>query len=144
LLRPISATQALAVARHNGAVLEAGNISFHFGDWFAALNENGLPCSSRTRPTSPTMSGAKPTPASAFEPRLALSGGPDGLAEIRRIVSAAPAHLESGGWLLLEHGFRQAAAVQACSGRQGSHRSAPIPIWPGSPESPKASCLPEP
>jgi release factor glutamine methyltransferase len=48
----------------------------------------------------------------AFEPRLALSGGPDGLAEIRRIVSAAPAHLESGGWLLLEHGFRQAIAVQ--------------------------------
>ena len=30
---------ALAVARHNGAVLEAGNLSFHFGDWFAALND---------------------------------------------------------------------------------------------------------
>ena len=45
------------------------------------------------------------------EPRSALTPGGDGLAALREIVAGAPAHLEDGGWLLLEHGFDQAAAV---------------------------------
>ena len=45
-----------------------------------------------------------------FEPRHALVGG---LATIARIVRAAPAHLNRGGWLVLEHGFDQANAVRA-------------------------------
>jgi len=45
------------------------------------------------------------------EPRSALVSGPDGLDDIRRIVAAAPHHLRDGGWLLLEHGHDQAAAV---------------------------------
>jgi len=36
------------------------------------------------------------------EPRLALDGGPDGLALLRRIVAGAPARLAPGGLLLLE------------------------------------------
>jgi release factor glutamine methyltransferase len=46
-----------------------------------------------------------------FEPASALVAGPDGLDDIRRIVAEAPAHLEPGGWLLLEHGYDQAAAI---------------------------------
>ena len=42
-----------------------------------------------------------------------LVSGADGLQDIRRIVAAAPAHLAAGGWLLLEHGWDQAAAVRA-------------------------------
>ena len=45
-----------------------------------------------------------------FEPRHALVGG---LATIARIVHEAPAHLNPGGWLLLEHGFDQANEVAA-------------------------------
>ena len=45
------------------------------------------------------------------EPRPALVAGGDGLAALREIVAGAPAHLEDGGWLLLEHGFDQADAV---------------------------------
>ncbi len=51
-------------------------------------------------------------PALAHEPREALVAGADGLDDIRHIVANAPAHLEDGGWLLLEHGFDQAATVQ--------------------------------
>lgn len=47
-----------------------------------------------------------------FEPRSALAGGEDGLAEIRRIVAAAPAHLNEGGWLALEHGQGQDGEVR--------------------------------
>lgn len=46
-----------------------------------------------------------------FEPRTALDGGPDGLDFYRQIVTAAPEHLLPGGWLLLEVGVGQAAAV---------------------------------
>jgi release factor glutamine methyltransferase len=35
------------------------------------------------------------------------------LVDIRAVAAQAPAHLLPGGWLLLEHGFDQAAAVQA-------------------------------
>lgn len=52
-------------------------------------------------------------PALAHEPREALVSGADGLDDIRHIVAHTPPHLESGGWLLLEHGFDQAAAVRA-------------------------------
>jgi release factor glutamine methyltransferase len=46
-----------------------------------------------------------------FEPRLALDGGADGLAVIRRIVEAAPGHLQPGGVLALEVAWDQAPAV---------------------------------
>jgi release factor glutamine methyltransferase len=46
------------------------------------------------------------------EPLGALASGADGLADIRAIVEQAPAHLNPGGWLLLEHGYDQAAAVR--------------------------------
>jgi release factor glutamine methyltransferase len=52
-------------------------------------------------------------PALKHEPLAALAAGPDGLDDIRAICSQAPAHLKAGGWLLLEHGWDQAGAVQA-------------------------------
>ena len=47
------------------------------------------------------------------EPMLALTPGGDGLAALREIVAGAPAHMAPGAWLLLEHGWDQADAVQA-------------------------------
>jgi release factor glutamine methyltransferase len=52
-------------------------------------------------------------PALVHEPRHALTAGADGLDDIRTIVHQAPAHLLPGGWLLLEHGYDQAADVRA-------------------------------
>lgn len=46
-----------------------------------------------------------------FEPLSALASGADGLADLRHIIQQARPHLQSGGWLLLEHGHDQAAAV---------------------------------
>ncbi len=47
-----------------------------------------------------------------FEPGGALDGGPDGLDFYRLIVPAAPLHLKPGGWLMVEVGIGQAAAVR--------------------------------
>ena len=51
-------------------------------------------------------------PALRHEPVSALVAGADGLDDIRQIVQNAPGHLAEGGWLLLEHGHDQAAAVR--------------------------------
>lgn len=51
-----------------------------------------------------------------FEPRLALDGGADGLALIRRLLASARDKLTPGGRLLLEIEHRQGAAVFALSG----------------------------
>ena len=46
-----------------------------------------------------------------FEPVSALTDHSTGLTAISAIISGAPSHLVSGGWLLLEHGYDQANAV---------------------------------
>lgn len=51
--------------------------------------------------------------ALTHEPLQALASGRDGLDDIRQIIAQAPAHLQPGGWLLLEHGWDQAGAVRA-------------------------------
>jgi len=47
-----------------------------------------------------------------FEPQSALTAGADGLDCLRVIIAAATAHLVTGGWLLLEHGYDQAEACR--------------------------------
>jgi release factor glutamine methyltransferase len=51
--------------------------------------------------------------ALTHEPLQALTSGADGLNDIRQIIAQAPSRLAPSGWLLLEHGWDQAAAVQA-------------------------------
>ena len=53
------------------------------------------------------------------EPRMALDGGADGLVFYDRICAAARDHLESGGALVVEHGFDQADAVRERFERAG-------------------------
>lgn len=54
-----------------------------------------------------------------FEPRSALVAADAGLADLRRIISGAPEHLFPGGWILLEHGWRQGEAVRDLLASQG-------------------------
>ena len=45
------------------------------------------------------------------EPTLALTPGTDALLACRELIKGAPAHLQPGAWLLLEHGHDQADAI---------------------------------
>jgi release factor glutamine methyltransferase len=56
------------------------------------------------------------------EPRVALDGGPDGLAFYDRICAHVREHLVPGGALVVEHGFDQAEAVRARLERAGLSR----------------------
>lgn len=48
----------------------------------------------------------------SFEPRLALSGGTDGLDIVRKLVQEAPNHLRTSGILFMEIGWDQSARVK--------------------------------
>ena len=54
-----------------------------------------------------------------FEPATALVSGSDGLDAIRLIVASSPAFLHDSGWLMLEHGYDQGAAVRSLYEQQG-------------------------
>ena len=57
-----------------------------------------------------------------FEPRAALSAGPDGAADLNRIIKAANAYLSDGGLLACETGIAQHAALAALATAQGYAR----------------------
>lgn len=104
---------ALAVARGNAAALGIDNVEFRRGDWLAPLA--GEPCD-LIASNPPYIAEGDPHLARGdlrFEPAAALASGADGLDAIRAIAAAAPACLRAGGWLLVEHGLEQGAAVRA-------------------------------
>lgn len=111
---------ALALAQANARRLGVEEIRFVEGDWFEPLS---------TEVHYDLIVGNPPYIAEddrhllqgdlRFEPRTALVSGSDGLADIRRIVAAAPAYLRPDGWLWLEHGSDQGAAVAGLLNRQG-------------------------
>lgn len=101
---------ALAVAQTNAQRLQL-DVSFHRGAWFDALppSEARFDC---IVSNPPYIAERDPHLAALqFEPAPALSSGPDGLDDLRQIISQAPSHLTPGGWLLLEHGYDQAESV---------------------------------
>jgi len=104
--------EALAVARANAAELQLTSIDFRQGSWFAPLRGARFDLIVSNPPYVATDDPALDDPALAHEPRLALTPGADALRCLREIAGAAPLHLEPGGWLLLEHGAAQAAAVR--------------------------------
>jgi release factor glutamine methyltransferase len=99
---------ALAVAAGNAQALEL-NVKFRQGSWLDA-NETRYDLIVSNPPY--VAENDPHLDALEDEPLTALAAGPDGLRDIRTIVSQAPAHLRRGGWLLLEHGHDQAAAVR--------------------------------
>ena len=56
-----------------------------------------------------------------YEPHGALYAGDDGLAVIRRIVASAAPRLAEPGWLIVEFGFGQEAALRAAAADAGWH-----------------------
>ncbi len=104
---------ALAVARANAAQLGIANIQFRSGDWLLPLAGESFDLIASN---PPYIAAGDPHLAEGdlrFEPDAALASGVDGLDAIRAIVRDAPAHLDPGGWLLLEHGWEQGGAVRA-------------------------------
>lgn len=108
-------TDALAVAQANAQRLHVP-VTFAQGSWLSGhTGRHHLIVSN-----PPYIAARDPHLAAlVHEPLQALAAGTDGLDDIRTIVAQAPAHLHPGGWLLLEHGYDQAAAVRGLLQEQG-------------------------
>ena len=102
---------ALTVARSNAARLHINNVLFQQSEWFAALRGEVFDVIMSNPPYVAEHDIHLQRGDLRFEPQLALSSGIDGLRDLKCIVQGAPAHLSAGGWLLVEHGFNQQAAV---------------------------------
>ena len=107
---------ALAVARGNGERLGLP-VRWRLGAWFAPLAGERFELIVSNPPY--IAEGDPHMAALRFEPESALTAGPDGLDDLRQIVAQAPDHLPPGGWLLLEHGYDQAEAVQTLMRQRG-------------------------
>ena len=119
-----ASTDALDVARANAAGLgrAAANVRFAQGSWFDAL-----PVEFRGRfdvivANPPYIAVDDPEVEASvreWEPREALFAGTDGLDDIRLIVAGAREWLKPNGWLVIEFGHRQGAAVKELAEKAG-------------------------
>ena len=111
-----ASADALTVASNNAKRLGLA-VGFHHGSWLTPLALHAFDAIVSNPPY--VASDDAHLTALTYEPLSALASGLDGLDDIRTIVRQSSQHLKPGGWLLLEHGFDQAHAVQTLLGNQG-------------------------
>lgn len=99
---------ALRMALNNARVLRLP-VQFLHGSWLQPVSNQRFDLIVSNPPY--IAEGDPHMAALGFEPKQALTSGPDGLDDLRQIIAAAPVHLHPGGWLLLEHGYDQPVAV---------------------------------
>lgn len=104
--------EAVELARSNARELGLP-VQVHQSSWFASLPPGRFDLIVSNPPYIAADDHHLGEGDVRFEPASALVSGQDGLDDIRLIVNQAPQWLNNGGWLLVEHGYDQADAVQA-------------------------------
>ncbi|HEX9473337.1 MAG TPA: peptide chain release factor N(5)-glutamine methyltransferase [Steroidobacteraceae bacterium] len=110
---------ALAVAAANARALAVSNVEFLIGEWFAPLSGRHFQLLACNPPYMAADDPALDDAALRYEPPAALVAARGGLADLASVVAGAPTHLSTCGWLVLEHGAGQAAAVAELLVAQG-------------------------
>lgn len=110
---------ALAQAQANAARLSLP-VRFSQGRWWQAVAGQRFDLALSNPPyiaaDDPHLAALR------HEPLGALTPGGDGLDDLRALIQGASAALNPGAWLLLEHGWDQAAAVRAMLTTAGFER----------------------
>ena len=111
-LNPLALDMAGRNAARHGV---SDRLEMRQGDWFGALAEGDpfdLILSNPPYIASEVVETLSDE-VKKFDPRLALDGGPDGLAPYRVIAAEAGQWLKPGGQVMVEIGYDQGAAVSA-------------------------------
>ncbi|MCP8350721.1 peptide chain release factor N(5)-glutamine methyltransferase [Pseudomonas sp. FBF18] len=111
--------EAVALAERNRQRLQLDNAKVLASHWFDALQGQRFTLIVSNPPYIAEQDPHLAAGDVRFEPSSALVAGSDGLDDLRQIITQAPQHLLPGGWLLLEHGYDQAAAVRELLARHG-------------------------
>jgi len=104
---------AVELAQRNAQRLGIHNAAFRLSNWFNALAGQRFAVIVSNPPYIDEADEHLRQGDVRFEPQSALVAADGGLADIRIIAAQAGEALLPGGWLLLEHGWQQAQAVQA-------------------------------
>jgi release factor glutamine methyltransferase len=103
---------AVALALENAVANNLPQVNIMHSDWFGSLGTKRFDLIVSNPPyvedDSPYMSQGDVR----FEPKRALVSGSDGLDDIRIIVGQSKDHLNTNGWLILEHGYEQGAQIR--------------------------------
>ncbi|MCG3758407.1 peptide chain release factor N(5)-glutamine methyltransferase [Vibrio cincinnatiensis] len=105
--------EAQQLAIENSQRLQITNVTFLQGSWFTPLVEGIKFALIVSNP--PYIEESDPHLEQGdvrFEPKSALVAEDNGLADIKYIAQTAREYLLAEGWLLFEHGYEQATAVQ--------------------------------
>lgn len=105
--------KACALAEKNRQKHECQNVSILCSDWLAAVSTEQVDMIVTNPPYIDEKDPHLTQGDVRFEPRSALTASNNGLADIEIIVSQATQQLLPNGYLLIEHGYQQAAAVMA-------------------------------
>jgi release factor glutamine methyltransferase len=110
-----TSNEALELARENAVALGlAEKVAFTNGEMCDLVEPTSLDAIVANLPYIPTAEYERlPVHIRNHEPRVALDGGPNGRAVIELVVQDAAMALKPGGFLFLEIGEDQAAAVSA-------------------------------
>lgn len=106
--------EALAVAQGNALALGLQRVEWLASNWFSGLGSREFDVIASNPPYVAADDVHLTQGDVKCEPRSALVAAEGGLADLRAIAMQARGHLRRGGWLLLEHGASQAAAVTGC------------------------------
>jgi release factor glutamine methyltransferase len=108
-LAPAACELTLANARRLGL---AARVTVLRGEWYAPVAGRRFDLVACNPPYIATGDPRVEPGVRRYEPHEALFAGPGGLEALAHVIGAATEHLQPGGWLLVEHGDTQAAAVR--------------------------------
>ncbi len=106
---------ALRIAHRNAERLTPGRVRFQRSDYLQDVEG----CFDVITANPPYLTPAEIAALASGEPREALDGGADGLAAYRRLIPEAVDKLTVNGYLVLEGGREQHAAIAALLGAAG-------------------------
>lgn len=102
---------AVSLAQRNQQSLNLPNVKVIQSDWFQGIDNTGYHLIVSNPPYIDASDPHLVEGDVRFEPLTALVAADEGLADIRHILHQGQAYLLPAGWLLIEHGYRQGAAV---------------------------------
>jgi release factor glutamine methyltransferase len=103
---------AVTLAIRNAARLDLAHLEFRVGSWFEPVQDERFDLVASNPPYIAEDDPRVEADVRRYEPHAALFSGATGLEALGDIVAGAPAHLNPGGWLLLEHGDQQGEPVR--------------------------------
>lgn len=114
--------RAITVACRNAEKHAVKNVVFIKADWFSHFAAEKFDVIVANPPYVAEGDPHLKEGDLRFEPMAALTAGRDGQDCLRSIITQAPGYLEPSGWLMLEHGYDQAAVCRELLGQVGFAR----------------------